>query len=265
MSKRRQTAGAGRAARTDPDAALLMRSYAVTHPPNLGLPERAYPDWDQFVYAIRGVLTVQTPDGEFVVPSHRALWVPAGTSHRVSTAGTVVLRTLFFRRRACGSGRPRACTVLDVTPLVRELVLHAAARNTLRRDLPADRRLALVILDQLTGLRQQPLQLPLPQDERAKRAAELLLARHGAVPLPEVARQVGASVRTLERAFVAETGLAAGTWRRRARLAAALRLLAAARNVTDVAIAVGYQTPSAFVAAFRREFGVTPGRYFAQR
>jgi AraC-like DNA-binding protein/quercetin dioxygenase-like cupin family protein len=264
MSKNRQQVRRRGVLREDPDAALVMRSYAVTHPPNLGLPERAYVDWDQFVFAIRGVLTVQTPAGEFVVPSHRALWVPAGTPHGVRTAGTVVLRTLFFRPRLGSVRLPSTCTVLDVTPLVRELVLHAAVRNVLRRDSPADRRLALVILDQLTGLRQQPLQLPLPQDVRARRAADFLLAGHGAPSLARVARLVGSSTRTLERAFLADTGLTAGAWRRRARLGAALRLLAAARNVTEVAIAVGYQTPSAFIAAFRREFGVTPGRYFAK-
>jgi AraC-like DNA-binding protein/mannose-6-phosphate isomerase-like protein (cupin superfamily) len=263
MSKNRQPVRGRRRPPDDPDAALLMRSYAVTHPPDLGLPERTYADWDQFVFAIRGVLTVQTPGGEFVVPTHRALWVPAGTPHAVRTAGTVVLRTLFFRPRAGGRRLPRTCTVLDVTPLVRELVLHAAARNTLRRDVAADRRLALVILDQLTGLRQQPLQIPLPHDGRARRAAEILLARHGALPLPRVAKLVGSSMRTLERTFLAETGLTAGAWRRRARLGAALRLLAAAQSVTEVAIAVGYQTPSAFIAAFRREFGITPGRYYA--
>lgn len=262
MSKTRQAVGARRRA-PDPDAALLMRSYAVTHPPNLVLPERSYGDWDQFVYAIRGVVAVDTPGGVFVVPTHRALWVPAGTPHRVRTPGTVVLRTLFFRPQLGARRLPRTCTALDVTPLVRELVVHAALRNTLRRDVPADRRLAQVIVDQLTTLRQQPLQLPLPQDDRARRAAELLVARHGAATLAQVAAQVGASVRTLERAFVVETGVTAGAWRRRARLAAALGLLAAGRNVTDVATAVGYQTPSAFVAAFRRELGVTPGRYFA--
>jgi AraC-like DNA-binding protein len=43
----------------------------------------------------------------------------------------------------------------------------------------------------------------------------------------------------------------------------ALRRLAEGAPVTAVALDVGYQTPSAFVAAFRRELGTTPGRYFA--
>lgn len=264
MSKTRQRAAAGPPVSiADPeDAALLMRSYAVTHPPGVGLPSRTYPDWDQFVYAIRGVVTVLTPDGEYVVPTHRALWVPAGTPHGLRTAGVVSLRTLYFQPRLAAGRLPRTCTALDVTPLVRELVLHAAERNILRRESAADQRLVRVLVDQLTTLRQQPLQLPMPSDDRARRAAELLIARHGATPLPAVAQLVGASVRTLERTFAAETGMSVGAWRRRARLAAALRLLAAGQDVTQVAIAVGYSTPSAFVAAFGRELGVTPAKYF---
>lgn len=242
-----------------------MRSYAATHPANLGLTERVHDDWDQLIHAVRGVITVHTPVGEFVVPTHRALWVPAGIPHRVRTAGIVSLRTLYFRPGLAAHRLPRECTVLDVTPVVRELVLHATVRNTLRRTVPEDRRLAAVIVDLLTTLRQPPLQLPMPQDPRARRAAESLLARRGGLSMAAAARLAGASLRTLERAFVAETGVTAGAWRRRARLAESLRLLASGELVTSVASAVGYQTASAFVAAFRREFGVTPGRYFEKR
>jgi AraC-like DNA-binding protein len=52
-----------------------------------------------------------------------------------------------------------------------------------------------------------------------------------------------------------------GRWRTLARLAAALPLLAAGKPVGNVARAVGYENPSAFVAAFRRETGATPGTY----
>ena len=54
-----------------------MRSYAVSHPGGwLDLPQD--PAWSQLVYAVHGVLTVHTPDGSWVVPPHRAAWVPAG-------------------------------------------------------------------------------------------------------------------------------------------------------------------------------------------
>jgi AraC-like DNA-binding protein len=43
----------------------------------------------------------------------------------------------------------------------------------------------------------------------------------------------------------------------------ALRLLAAGRPVTSVALDVGYESASAFIAMFKRTLGVTPHRYFA--
>ena len=91
-------------------------------------------------------------------------------------------------------------------------------------------------------------------------------ARHAATDAPnmlhEVARGAGASTRTIERLFRDETGLSFGAWRQRARLARALQLLADDATVTQAAIAVGYESVSAFVAAFRRTVGITPGQYF---
>ena len=81
-------------------------------------------------------------------------------------------------------------------------------------------------------------------------------------PLTEWGHEVGASARTLARLFVTETGMGFERWRTHARLAAALPMLAAGDGVSTVAHKVGYATPSAFVAAFRREIGTTPAEYF---
>jgi AraC-like DNA-binding protein len=73
---------------------------------------------------------------------------------------------------------------------------------------------------------------------------------------------VGASSRTLARAFLADTGLSFGRWRTLVRLQASLPHLAEQVPVSSVAPLVGYRTTSAYVAAFRAHTGVTPGRYF---
>jgi AraC-like DNA-binding protein len=263
--KRRQRhktrrAGAGRSG----DEHLLVRSYAVTHPPNLGIAERSYPDWDQLVYASRGVMTVSTSQGTWVVPPHRAVWIPAGVAYAVQMSGRVTVRSLFFRPRLRGR-LPESCVALNVSPLVRELVLHVSRRNTLRRDVAADRRLARVLLEQLETLEAEPLQLPMPADARAREAARLLQADPSGPPaLRKLARSAGASKRTLERLFARETAMTLGRWRRRLRLVESLRRLALGHAVTRVALDVGYQSPSAFVAAFRRELGTTPSRYFGE-
>lgn len=245
------------------DEHLLVRSYAATHPPNLGIPARAYAAWDQLAYASRGVMCVATTEGTWVVPPQRAVWIPAGVVHSVQMSGRVAVRTLFFRAGSRARRLPPNCVAVNVPPLMRELILHASRRNTLRKDSRADRRLAEVILDQLQTLPAQPLQLPMPSDARARRAAELLQAEPGqSVSLAEAARTTGASKRTLERLFLAETHMTLGRWRQRLRLIEALRLLAQGQAVTRVALEVGYDSPSAFVSAFRRQLGTTPGRYF---
>lgn len=255
MSKTRQRGSQG-------DEHLLTRSYAVTHPRDLGIADRRYRDWDQLAFAAEGVMTETTPSGDWVVPPHRAVWIPAGVVYSVRTSGRVALRTLFLRPSASRGRLPRTCVALNVSPLVRELVLHAVGRNTLSRAVAANRRLVQVLVDQLAALPQAPLQLPVPTDRRARRAAALL-QQAPRTPLAALARAAGASPRTLERLFLRETAMPLGRWRRRARLIEALRRLADGVTVTAVALDVGYQTPSAFVAAFRRELGTTPGRYFS--
>src|SRR5262245_25373621 len=69
------------------DEGLLLRSYAVTHPPNLGIGPRSYDGWDQLAYASRGVMTVVTAEGTWVVPPNRAVWIPEGVLHSVRMAG----------------------------------------------------------------------------------------------------------------------------------------------------------------------------------
>jgi AraC-like DNA-binding protein len=178
----------------------------------------------QLVYAVRGVLTVHTPDGAWVVPPHRAAWVPAGIRHRLALSGPVTLRTLYF---AGPTALPADCRVLDVPPLVRELILHAVREAPLWRTDPAHRRLIGFLADRLVTLPDVPLQLPAPRDPRAAAAATALQNEPAdASPVADLARRVGTSRRSLERAFLADTGMTVGQWRRRLRMLEALRLLA---------------------------------------
>jgi AraC-like DNA-binding protein len=134
----------------------------------------------------------------------------------------------------------------------------------LHRSVPAEARLIGVLLDQLEVLPTIPLQLPLPSDERALRVSAWLRSHpDDPCPLKQLPGRAGASVRTIERLFQRETGMSFGKWRQQLRLLQSLRLLAAGRAVTAVALEVGYDSPSAFIAMFKRALGTTPHRYFA--
>jgi AraC-like DNA-binding protein len=146
-----------------------------------------------------------------------------------------------------------------VTPLLRELIGH------LEQDLTTTerRRAEAVLFDLLEPVRAATIDVRVPVDPRACDVADALFADPAdGRTLAQWGRAVGASSRTLARAFLAETGLSFGRWRTLVRLQASLRYLADGMPVTVVAGRVGYRTPSAFVAAFRAHTGVTPGRYF---
>ena len=243
---------------------LLLRTLAVGYPPGAVL-ERHSHSWAQLVYASEGVMRVETEDGIWVVPSHRAVWIPAGIAHSISMSGQVSMRTLYLAPRVVGA-LPRRCCVVAVSPLLRELILHAIALGPLRSDTREHRRLLDFLLDQLAVLPVMPLELPMPRDPRALRLAQRLRDDPGSsAPLATLARGTGASRRTLERLFHQETGISLGRWRQQARLLHALHHLAHGEAVTQVALEVGYESPSAFVATFSRAFGTTPGRYYRSR
>jgi AraC-like DNA-binding protein len=240
---------------------VVVRGYAVTHPPGtVVLPTAA--GWDMLLFASAGVMTVETETHTWVIPPDRALWAPDGTNYRIVMHGRTSVRTLYLSAElAAMTSEWRA---VNVPPLLRELILHAVLICPLDLTRPEHERLIGVLLDQLSALPQAPLQLPALRDPRAAALAAALTASVGSgEPVDELARVTGASRRTLERTFVAETGLTIGAWRLRMRLVKALELLAAGESVTTVAAAVGYSTPSAFGAMFREHLGASPSRYFA--
>jgi AraC-like DNA-binding protein len=235
----------------------LIRTFGISFlsPQTIEYPVRG---WDQLIYATDGVLTVDTEIGSWVLPAQRALWVPDGVRHRLEIRKAAELRCLYFRRLAARQ-LPRSCCAVNVSPLLRELILACVAEGALRSRVPQHRRLAGVVMDQLRVLPAVPLQLPLPEDERACRMVKILRAEPG-LSLPAAAGLSGTGLRTLERLFRLETGMALGAWFRRLRLQIALESLAGGASVAEAARVCGYNGASAFVSMFRRELGVTPGQ-----
>jgi AraC-like DNA-binding protein/quercetin dioxygenase-like cupin family protein len=216
-------------------------------------------DYHQLALAARGVLVMSGVGRSWVLPRTRGLWIPAGVRHSVAVSGHTTMLSTYVDPARCPLTWDEP-TVVDASGLPGQLVAHLA-----QSDLPAARRARAeaVLWDVVVPLPLTTLSLPMPSDERARRVADGLLAdladRRSLVAW---GRAVGASERTLARLFAAETGVGFERWRTTARLAVALPLLAAGTSVAATAHQVGYSTPSAFVAAFRREVGTTPGEYF---
>lgn len=242
---------------------LDIRSHALDFPPGYFIEAHSH-DWHQLIYASRGVMTVNTATGSWVVPSRRAVWVPANETHEIRMTGSVSLRTLYLRVNRRKS-LPTECCVMNVSPLLRELILHTIQVGMLDRNIPSQARIVGVILDQLQMISTIPLRLPMPSDQRAVRVAEILRQKpDDARSIEQISKTVGAAKRTIERLFLAETDMTFGKWRQQLRLLHALRLLASGQSVTTVGFEVGYDSTSAFIAAFKNVFGTTPGRYYAE-
>ncbi len=218
----------------------------------------------QLLYASRGVMSVLTEDGGFVVPPQRAVWLPAGTKHEVRCRDAVSLRTLYVDGQS-SPRLPRACCVLEVSELLRSLII-AAVDIPLEYDLGGrEGRIMALILDEIATMPVVPLCAPMPADARLARICRALFKEPAqGQGLAYWAKAAGMSRRTLTRTFRRETGMSFASWRQHVRLLEALSRLAAGQPVTAVALDVGYQSPSAFTARFRRTFGTTPTHYYTQ-
>lgn len=217
----------------------------------------------QLIHAASGVMRIGTRQGAFVVPPHRAVWMPAHMVHDVRMAGAVDMRTLYIAPDAVAAP-PLECCVVAVSPLLRELILRATALPLLYDERGAEGRVMALILDELRVLPVLPLALPMPRDARlAKICGAILADPSSALALSGWGKRVGASSRTLARGFLRETGLSFGRWRQQARLLEALSRLAQGQSVTTIALDLGYDSPSAFTSMFRRALGRTPSTYFA--
>jgi AraC-like DNA-binding protein len=240
---------------------LEVRSLAATFRANAEIHEHLH-GWGQLVYVASGAMRVAAGGGLWLTPPTRALWVPAGVAHRLRAVGTeVALRTLYIAQTRAAA-LPATPTVVEVVPLLRELVLHILSIGMLARSDAAHERLAGLLVDLIGGARQTDLRLPMPSDPRALRLVERLLAQPGErADLAVLATAVGASLRTLQRIFPRETGLSIEAWRQKANLVHSVARLAEGATVTEAGLDSGWESTAAFISAFRQAFGVTPGCY----
>jgi AraC-like DNA-binding protein len=237
--------------------ALMVKDFSAGHviPPHAH--RRA-----QLAFAAAGVMTVATGGGRWVVPPHRGLWIPPGTVHSVRASTGLAMRTLYVEPDAARD-LPQELCVVDVSPLLRELILAAAEFPVIWEENGREARIMALILDEIRALPVLPLHLPRPQDPRlARLCAAVEAAPADPWTLEDAGARVGASVRTLARLCQRELGMSFGAWVRRARLLVALERLAQGEPVTAVALDCGYESPSAFAQMFRQHIGWAPSRYF---
>lgn len=217
----------------------------------------------QLLYAATGVVKTITPEGSWIVPPRRALWIPRGVMHEVHMDGEVSTRSAYVQHDAA-RGLWDHCQVIAVSPLLHEL-LEAAV------DLPAeyqldgrDGRLMALLLDEIRAMPTLALNTPLPAEPRLYKLCRAMLDAPALdLDIDAVADKVGMSRRHFTRTFRQQTGMSYAAWRQQACLLAALTRLGRGQSITEVAVELGYGSASAFTAAFRRVLGEPPSRYMA--
>lgn len=233
-------------------ASRLSDEVRVTH--------RHHHTRGQLLGATHGLLSVDTGNSCWVVPATHAVWIPPNVLHGLRSHGPFAGWSVYVAETFCTDLPCQPCT-LAVSGLLREAVTRASSWGEENLD-EAQTRLVGVILDEIRILPQVALGLPMPQDPRLLKIARALSDQPGdRRRLKEWATWASIAPRTLSRRFVAETGFSFTEWRQRVRMLRALELLASGRSVTTIALDLGYDNASAFIALFRHMFGVTPGQY----
>ncbi len=237
-----------------------IRTFSARFSPG-HLIERHSHSWSQLVYAGEGVIAVESENACWIVPTSRAIWLPAGHAHSIRMYGKVFLQTVYFESRE-ESKIDLPCAAYEITSLLRELIAFVCKAGIVNSDTEENGNLIDFLTFQVRRLTPFPLMVPMPSDHRAKRLASRLIDNPGTQQsLAELCEGCGTSLRTMQRVFSAELGLPLSRWKNQVMMVHAIQLLAGDKTVSQVSLELGFESVSAFIFSFRKYFGVSPGQY----
>lgn len=216
----------------------------------------------QLLYAVEGVMRIQTPQSVWTIPSHRALWVPPNVEHHSFMMSDLEMRTLYVSAEiplSLGTD----CRAISVSGLLRELIL-GLLQEPAEYPIPGrGEHLVALILMEIDRAATQAVEIPWPQDRRLQKVCQFVMNSPGIThTIDDLAAMAGASARTLIRLFPKETGLKYHQWVQQVQLAEAIGRLGRGESIARIASFLGYSSASAFSAMFKRNTGVPPNQYF---
>lgn len=241
---------------------LPLHGIAVDYPKGHFISSHKHSNSGQLMYAISGTLLIKTEAGRWLIPPNRAVWLTAGEEHSVIMRSRTQVRSVLIKADAANSTLPNGTVVINVTPLLKELI---QAATLLPIDYGEDRHANLLVnllLEELKRHHALNLLLPWPKEARFHNVCEYL-THHltDARPIAEWASELHISAKTFERQFLQLTGISFGKWRQQARLLYSLEALNEGVPITDIALSHGYSSHSAYSAAFKAFFGHSPSDF----
>ena len=222
--------------------------------------------WGQLLFLTEGLVKATAEGaGTWVVPPQRAVWLPAHIEHEINVIHAVKMRNVYIAPQAA-QHLPLSCQVINVSSLLRELIIALAGVPPLYDEQGADGRLVDVFLDQLHLSEEIPLHLPQPRSQILLKITAALSAQpEQHFSMQHWQQTLGISSRTLARRFSEEPGMTYRQWRQQAIRLNALQRIAQGEAVANIALDLGYQSQSAFISMFKKALGKTPGQYFCSR
>lgn len=211
-----------------------------------------------------GLIQVLTHNGTWILPPYRAAWIPPNTEHAIQICSATNGWSLYLTPDICAQ-LPKTPCVIGINELIKALIMRTISWEKADDLSPEEINILRVILDEIKRSPHESLHLPMPKDNRLKLITNTILNEPDSMQSIEQLAAIGSiSARTMRRLIQIETGMSFGQWRQQAQLIHALEMLAQGMSVMDTAYALGYSTPSSFIAMFKRAFGDSPAHYFTK-
>ncbi len=154
----------------------------------------------QLLYASSGLVRVETSRRSWVLAPHLAILVPAEFTHETHMLTDVKLSS--FHTEHLSQWSTRDCMVIEVTPLLRELITALTAGRPVAG---SSRRLALIhelLEEELRMARGAGWAIPMPQEPRLQIFCRRVIDEPSAhATLDAVASSVGLGAKTVARLF----------------------------------------------------------------
>ncbi|MGE4267193.1 MAG: helix-turn-helix transcriptional regulator [Deferribacterales bacterium] len=222
----------------------------------------AHPECE-LILNIKGNVSCLINNTLWIIPQQSALFIPANVIHQTKSTANTEYCLIFINPERIKLAE--TCTFFRISSLLREMVLHMSKMPKNYYENSGDLMFSNALLHTLEQLPVAGYSMPIPYSEKLSIIADTLTINPAdRTTLLQWAKKMGMSERNLARLVIKETGLTFGHWRQQFQITTALRKLEAGNSIQQIAWDLGYESVTAFIAMFKKNFGKPPKKYLAE-